>query len=78
MKFEKVLESLFVRTLGHRYEIHTEKRSEFSDKALNKKNKSTAPKVQKKDIHIKDYEKTLKSGGDKQYTVWLNNTVSKI
>ena len=78
MKFDKVLESLFVRTGGHRHEIHTEKRSKFSDPKLDKKNKSTAPKVQKKDIHIKDYEKTLKSDGDKQYTIWFNNTVSKI
>lgn len=77
MKFEQALdESMFVRTTGHRHEIHTEKRSKFSDKKLDKKNKKSAPKVQKDDIHIKAYKKAVKNNS--QYSIWMNNTVSKI
>ena len=77
MKFNKVLkESLFVRTTGHHHEIHTEKRNQYADDKMNKKNKKTAPKVQKDDVHLKDYKKAIKNNS--QYSIWMNNTVSKI
>ncbi len=81
MKFEKALdESLFIRTSGHRHEIHTEKRSKFADKKLDKKNKKTAPKVQcdYDTVHMRDYMKTIKSGGKKPYLTWVNNIKIKI
>lgn len=73
-------ESLFVRTGGHRHEIHTEKRNQYADKKMNKKNKKSAPKVQKADdtVHMRDYMKTLKSGGKKPYLTWVNNIKGKI
>ena len=76
MNFDQALEeSMFVRTGGHRHEIHTEKRNNFSDEKLNKKNKKSAPKVQRADdtVHMRDYMKTLKSDGKKPYLTWVHN-----
>lgn len=73
---QALYESLFVRTSGHRHEIHTEKRNQYADDKMNKKNKKSAPKVQKDDIHIKAYKKAVKN--DSQYSIWINNTVGEI
>jgi hypothetical protein len=80
-QIEAVLgESLFVRTGGHQHEIHSEKRNQYADKKLNKKNKKSSPKVQRADktVHMKDYMKTIKSGGKKPYLTWVNNIKGKI
>lgn len=73
-------ESLFVRTAGHYHTVHDEKRNQYADKKLNKKNKKTAPKTQKADdtVHMRDYLKTLRSGGKKPYLTWVHNIKTKI
>lgn len=73
-------EGLFTKTLGHYHTVHTEKRNQYSDKKINKKNKKTAPKVQKADdtVHMRDYAKTLKSGGKRPYLAWVHNIKTTI
>lgn len=77
---EMLEEGLFTRTLGHYHTVHSEKRNQYADKKMDKKNKKSAPKVQKADdtVHMRDYMQTLRSGGKKPYLTWVNPIKTKI
>ena len=61
MKFKQVLEqTLFVKTTGYKPTVHDPKRSKFASKKVKK---------EKKNIHIRDYEKAVKN--NTAYGVWV-------
>lgn len=62
MKFKQALseQTLFVKTTGYKPTIHDSKRNKFASKKVKKTGKN---------IHIRDYEKAVRTGS--AYGVWV-------
>lgn len=80
MTFNQVLEEtkLFTNWTGKTTNIYNPDWTEYASDKVKKTKKNDNIQYAQDTVHMRDYKKTLKSGGKKPYLAWVNNIKVKI